>query len=322
MVDLSHSDAPVVAHLVRHDRVESVHHGIGVVVDQSGREIHRVGRPETLVYPRSALKPIQALTLLECGVSLNPEEIALASASHLGSARHREAVTRFLHNHQLSDELLQCPVDWPLGEAEKEQMIASGQSEKTRVAMNCSGKHAGFLACCQHMGWSLDDYLDFTHPLQVKIRERIESLAGETVSHSTPDGCGAPLHQITLGGLAKAISGVVSGDTVESQAYLSAIAAHSWAIAGEGHANTLTIDALGGVAKIGAEGLVVIGLPGKATVAVKILDGSMRATTPFALSLLKKVGAVDDTVADHLIEQTSTKVYGGPAATGGLSIVV
>jgi len=322
MVDLSRSDAPVVAHLVRHDRVESVHHGIGVVVDQSGREIHRVGNPDTLVYPRSALKPIQTLTLLECGVGLNPEEIALASASHLGSARHREAVTRFLHNHQLSDELLQCPVDWPLGEKEKEEMIASGETEKTRAAMNCSGKHAGFLACCQHMGWSLDDYLDPAHPLQVKIKERIESLSGETIAHSTADGCGAPLHQMTLGGLATAISGVVSRDTVESRAYLTAVANNSWAIAGNSHANTLTIDALGGIAKIGAEGLVVIGLPGKASVAVKILDGSMRATTPFALSLLKKVGAVDADVADRLIEQTSVKTYGGQKVTGGLSIVV
>jgi L-asparaginase II len=154
------------------------------------------------------------------------------------------------------------------------------------------------------------------------IRERLEALAGETIAHTTTDGCGAPLHQLTLLGLARAIANVTNGVSLESRAYLRAVRAHSWAIAGEGHPNTVVIDALGGVAKIGAEGLVVVGLPGGPAVAVKILDGSMRATTPFALTLLHRVGAIDDTRYRSLLEKTAVPVWGGQAVTGGLKVVI
>jgi len=322
MADLTTASAPVVATVTRAGVPESVHHGIGVVVDSEGNVLRQVGDPGTLVFPRSTLKPVQTLTVLELGTPLEPLEMALATASHLGTARHRSAVDTFLHRHQLSENLLQCPVDWPLGDDAKEALLRSDTPEKSRLAMNCSGKHAGFLACCQHMGWDLENYLDTTHPLQVAIGKRVGELAGEKIALTTPDGCGAPLHQISLTGLARAISQVVSGSSVESAALVAAIANNSWAIAGEGHPNTIVIDALGGIAKIGAEGLVVIGLPSGVTAVVKILDGSMRATTPVALSLLASVGAADDSLIESLVERTSARIYGGTAVTGGLSVVI
>jgi len=322
MADLTTATAPVVATLTREGVAESVHRGIGVVVDGEGKILRQLGDAGTLVFPRSTLKPVQTLTVLELGTPLEPLEVALATASHLGTARHRSAVDAFLHRHQLSENLLQCPVDWPLGDDAKEALLRSDSPEKSRLAMNCSGKHAGFLACCQHMGWDLENYLDPTHPLQVAIGERVSELAGEKIALTTPDGCGAPLHQISLMGLARAISHVVSGSSVESAALVQAIASNSWAIAGEGHANTIVIDALGGIAKIGAEGLVVIGLPSGVTAAVKILDGSMRATTPVALSMLASVGAADNSLIESLVERTSARIYGGTAVTGGLSVVI
>jgi L-asparaginase II len=322
MADLTTASAPIVATVTREGIPESVHHGIGVVVDADGTVLRQVGDASTLVFPRSTLKPVQTLTVVELGTPLEPLEMALATASHLGSARHRQAVDAFLHNHQLSENLLQCPLDWPLGDDAKETLLASDTPEKSRLAMNCSGKHAGFLACCQHMGWELENYLDNDHPLQVAIRDRLATLAGEKIALTTPDGCGAPLHQISLTGLAKAISYVVKGQSPESEALVAGIAAHSWAIAGEGHPNTIVIDELGGIAKIGAEGLVVIGLPSGVVAAVKILDGSMRATTPVALTLLGSVGAVESTVIESLVERTSARIYGGTAVTGGLSVVI
>jgi L-asparaginase II len=322
MADLTTTSAPVVATITREGIAESVHHGVGVVVDGDGHILREVGDASTLVFPRSTLKPIQALTVLELGTPLEPLEMALSSASHFGSARHRQAVDAFLHNHQLSESLLQCPLDWPLGEDAKEALLRSENPEKSRLAMNCSGKHAGFLACCQHLGWDLENYLDDAHPLQVAIKERISELAGEKIPLTTPDGCGAPLHQISLTGLAKAISHVVRGKSPESAALVQAIADNSWAIAGEGHANTVVIDALGGIAKIGAEGLVVIGLPSGIVAAVKILDGNMRATTPVALAMLGSVGAVEAALIESLVERTSARIYGGTAVTGGLSVVI
>ena len=322
MADLTTASAPVVATVTREGIAESVHHGIGVVVDADGKILRTVGDPSTLVFPRSTLKPVQTLTVLELGTPLEPLEMALATASHVGSARHWSAVDAFLHNHQLSENLLQCPVDWPLGDDAKEALLRSDTPDKSRLAMNCSGKHAGFLACCQHMGWELENYLENTHPLQMAIKKRLSSLAGENIALTTPDGCGAPLHQVSLTGLARAISHVVSGRSPESAALVQAIADNSWAIAGEGHANTIVIDALGGIAKIGAEGLVVIGLPSGVVAAVKILDGSMRATTPVALSLLGSVGAVKPALIESLVEATSARIYGGTAVTGGLSVVI
>jgi L-asparaginase II len=322
MADLTTTSAPVVATITRDGIVESVHRGIGVVVDKSGKVLRQVGDATTLVFPRSTLKPVQTLTLLELGTPLEPVEMALASASHLGSARHRQAVDRFLYSHQLSENLLQCPPDWPLGEEAKEALLRSDNPEKSRLAMNCSGKHAGFLASCQHMGWDLENYLDNSHPLQQAIKSRLSELAGEDIAHTTPDGCGAPLHQISLAGVARALSHVVGGASPESQALVSAISRNSWAIAGEGHANTVVIDALGGIAKIGAEGLVVIGLPSGVVAAVKILDGSMRATTPVALSLLGSVGAGEGALIESLVERTSARIYGGARVTGGLSVVI
>jgi L-asparaginase II len=322
MADLTTASAPVVATVTREGIPESVHYGIGVVVDGDGKVLRKVGDPSTLVFPRSTLKPVQTLTVLELGTPLEPLEMALATASHLGSARHRQEVDAFLHNHQLSENLLQCPVDWPLGDDAKQALLRSENPEKSRLAMNCSGKHAGFLACCQHMGWELENYLDTAHPLQEAISKRVSELAGEKIALTTPDGCGAPLHHISLTGLARAISQVVSGKSPESAALVQAIADNSWAIAGEGHANTIVIDALGGIAKIGAEGLVVIGLPSGVVAVIKILDGSMRATTPVALSMLGSVGAADGTLIESLVERTSARIYGGTAVTGGLSVVI
>ena len=322
MTELSGVDAPVVAELIRDNRVESVHHGIGIVVDRSGAVLVEVGDTTALVYPRSTLKPIQTFAILETGAPLEPLQIALTTASHLGTEPHRDAVEAFLHAHQLSANLLQCPADWPMGEEAKIEMLTSGITKPSALAMNCSGKHAGFLACCQHMGWALENYLDPGHPLQVMIRRRLEDLAKEKVSHTTPDGCGAPLYQLSLRGLATALSTVTSDTSPESIALLDAVRDNSWAIAGHGSANTLVIDALGGIAKIGAEGLVAISLRGGPTAVVKILDGSMRATTPLALSLLHRVGAIDSTTFERLIDKTSARVYGGLRVTGRLRVVV
>jgi L-asparaginase II len=111
---------------------------------------------------------------------------------------------------------------------------------------------------------------------------------------------------------------VGKADTEPEQQLLSAVAAHSWALDGHGRDNTITIDAIGGIAKIGAEGLVVIATPEGVAVAVKILDGSMRATTPVALAALAAVGAITSAVAEGLTARVSAAVLGGNKVIGGL----
>lgn len=319
---LDASAGRAVAIIERDGHVESLHHGVVSVVDSSGRELLGIGRTDTIVYPRSTLKPLQTLAVLQTGVELTDLEIALATASHSGSSRHREAIEAFLHRHVLGTSLLQCPAEWPLSPAEKLQMRLDGHDEPTALAMNCSGKHAGFLAACQHRGDDLESYLDPDHPLQRDIRAVVEEHCGETVSHLSADGCGAPLLAVSVRGLARGIASVVGSDDENSTRIIRAVAENSWAIAGEGLANTRVIDSLGGIAKIGAEGLVVISTPDGTTAAVKIVDGSMRATTPVALTALMRVGAVDQKTGQNLVDEFSEVVRGGTTPRGGLRVTL
>ena len=319
---LDASAGRAVAVIERDGHIESLHHGLVSVVDPSGRELLGIGRTDTVVYPRSTLKPLQTLAVLQTGVELTDLEIALATASHSGSAKHREAIEAFLHRHVLGTSLLQCPADWPLNAKEKLQMQLDGHDQPTELAMNCSGKHTGFLAACQHRGDDLETYLDPGHPLQQDIRAVVEQHCGEAVTHTSTDGCGAPLLALSVRGLARGIASVVGSDDDNARRIVRAVGENSWAIAGEGLANTRVIDTLGGVAKIGAEGLVVIATPDGVTAAVKIVDGSMRATTPVALTALMQVGAVDQKTGQNLLDEFSEVVRGGTQPRGGLRVTL
>jgi L-asparaginase II len=188
--------------------------------------------------------------------------------------------------------------------------------------MNCSGKHAGMLRASDALGAPAGTYLAVDHPLQERIVSVVERYTGEEVHLTGFDGCAAPLHATSLRALATGIARVARGTTPEAERLMSAVAAEPWAIDGRGRANTLTIERLGGIAKLGAEGVVVIGTPEGVAVAVKVLDGSMRATTPVALGLLASVGAIEADAAAELVERTSERVLAGDRTVGALRVSV
>lgn len=316
---LGASDAVVVAELVRDGFAESFHHGVLAVVDQHGSTLLERGNPDAIVYPRSTLKPLQAIAVLETGIELSPLNLALTTASHCGSAQHRDAIRTLLEEYGLDESALQCPEDWPLGNAERAQYLAEGH-QASPLAMNCSGKHAGFLAACTHAGFATEDYLSFDHPLQQGIVEAITRYTGEAPTFTSRDGCGAPLHALSLRGLARGIARVAAGTSTHEQRLLRAVRDNAWAIDGEGRDNTVTIETLGGIAKIGAEGLVVIGTPSGVAVAIKILDGSMRATSLVALAALERVGAISSADATALSVRMAHPVSGGKAIIGALEV--
>ena len=321
MSSLGADSGVVVAELIRDGHVESLHRGIVAVVDASGNPLLEAGDTDTVVFPRSTIKPLQSIAALNLGVDFTPLELALATASHCGSLRHRTAVGDMLTRHGLTPDQLQCPPDWPLGIAERVQMTGS-EGAPSRLAMNCSGKHAAFLATCKHAGFSEDTYLIPSHPLQVEIRRTIEDYATEKIGMSSTDGCGAPLHALSVRGLARAIARVAAGHDDNSRKVIDAVGTNAWALDGAGRANTITIETLGGIAKIGAEGLVVIGTPLGVAVAVKIIDGSMRATTPVALAALVAVGAITRESADSILAQLPDPVMGGSEIIGGLRVQI
>lgn len=307
------------ARIERFGLIESRHLGAAAVVDASGHVLRAEGDIRATIYPRSALKPVQAIAMLELGAHFADDELVLAAASHCGSPDHLAVVERMLHHDGRDAHALQCPAQWPLGSAERAARQAAGLPA-TRLTMNCSGKHVGFLRASDAVGGDAARYLELEHPVQRHVTEAVERFTGESVHGTAFDGCAAPLHATSLAALATAIARVASGSTPEAQRLMAAVAAEPWAIDGTGRANTMVIERLGGIAKLGAEGVVVIGTTAGVSVAVKVLDGSMRATTPVALTLLASVGAIDADAAAELIELTSERVLAGDAPAGALSV--
>lgn len=310
------------AFLDRNGLVESRHAGAAVVVDGRGQVIEAVGDADALIYPRSSLKPLQAVAVLRSGAVLDSEQVSLATASHTGTDRHVAVVKRLLASIGLSEGDLQCPADWPSDAAALAAARTGGA--KRRVTMNCSGKHASFLAACVANGWPTDTYLDPAHPLQVGIRSLIEEFAGEEVGHSGVDGCGAPLFALSLTGLARGVGRVARNaatvtDSAEGR-LVAAIREHPWGIAGPGHPNTIVIEQLGLVTKMGAEGVLVAATDDGTSVAVKMLDGSARATYAVALELLARTGALDRNDADRVTALTTERVLGGGQPVGAVRV--
>lgn len=302
--------------------VESRHAGAAIVLDPDGVPQLSLGDVETAILPRSSLKPLQALGCLTAGAPLDGERLALATASHAGTDRHVAVVRDILDAAGLDESHLGCPVAWPSDTATRDELVRElGQPQ--RIRMNCSGKHAAMLLACVTNGWDTASYLDPGHPLQVHIREVIERLTGAKVMVTAIDGCGAPVHAMSLSALARAIHRV--GTSSERSpfalhrsagALVRAVRENPWTIDGPGRADTIAIERLGVFAKGGAEGVMIMVAPNGTTVALKVLDGSGRATTAIALSLLERVGALTPGDVAATLTQLPLAVLGGGQDVG------
>jgi L-asparaginase II len=208
----------------------------------------------------------------------------------------------------LSESDLMCPVAWP-----GNLKARSAATAETKAAFNCSGKHAGFLATCVVNGWDTKTYLQPEHPLQKLIVEVIEEFSEEKIPHSTFDGCGAPLHAMSLQGLARAV-GKFAATEVEIR---DAMLANPWVVDDRGASDTLVMEK-GMLAKIGAEGVFVIGLASGHGVAVKVTDGSMRPAGLAAIKMLSNNGLLDKKVYEALFANLTVASTGGTEKLGQL----
>lgn len=322
------TEAAELAVVERSGFVESRHVGSAVVLSPDGTVARRLGDPDAPVFPRSSLKPFQALAVLNAGVPLRDEQAALATASHAGTTRHVSVVRSMLASAALSEDALHCPLDWPLDRSSRDELIGShlGQS---RLFMNCSGKHAAMLLACVANGWPIDSYLDVAHPLQVAVRDTVERLTGERPAATAVDGCGAPVFAIGLTALARGIQKIATSSVSSPFALyrnaatiVDAVKRHPWAIDGPGRDNTIVIERLGVFAKGGAEGVMVMAAPDGTTVTSKTLDGSSRAATVVALALLVEAGALEKAAVDAVLPHLHLDVLGGGAPVGRIRSVV
>ncbi|WP_431247393.1 asparaginase [Leifsonia xyli] len=296
--------------------VESRHAGSAVVLGPDGAVVRSLGAPERPVFPRSSMKPFQAVAVMGAGVPLEGARAVLATASHAGTPAHLSVVRSLLAQGQLTDDALRCPADWPLDTAARDELVRAGE-HKHPLFMNCSGKHAAMLVACRVNGWPIDSYLDPTHPMQQHIRDTIERLTGEKVVATGVDGCGAPVHAMSLVALARGIQRIATASDGSPFALFrnaallkNAVLADGWAIDGPGRANTVVIDELGVFAKGGAEGVMVMAAPDGTTVTLKILDGSLRAASIVALRLLADAGALSHSDVDRVAPLLDLAVLG------------
>ncbi|BCB85484.1 asparaginase [Phytohabitans suffuscus] len=280
------------AEVVRSGFVEGRHRGSVVVLDAGGSVVDSAGDVKTPIFPRSANKPLQAIGMLRSGLRLvDPGDLALVCASHFGEDQHVARVRALLRSAGLDEGALRCPPDLPLHQPTAEAVLRAGGG-RSRVQMNCSGKHTGMLLACLASGWSLEEYWLPEHPLQARIRLAVEEFTGEPAAAVGVDGCGAPVLAASLAGLASAYLRLVSAapGSIE-RTVADAMRAHPEVVAGTGAEDTLVMRAMPGLlSKGGAEGVIAVAIPEVGAVAMKIEDGSMRPRMPVLLSALRRLG--------------------------------
>ena len=284
--------AEVVARVVRGGVVESAHRGHLVVLAPDGSVRLRRGDPGVTFFPRSALKLVQAVAMLRCGLDVDGELLALACASHSGEPDHLAGVRRILAGAGLADADLQNTPALPL-DADAAFAWRTAGNEASPLTQNCSGKHAAMLATCVAAGWGLAGYRDPAHPLQDAVRGVVAELTGDgDPAHVAVDGCGAPLFSCTPTGLARAFARIATAPAgTPEHRVAGAVRAHPWWLGGSGRFSTRLIEAVPGlVAKDGAEGVFAAALPDGGALAVKIADGSPRPVPPVVTAALELLG--------------------------------
>lgn len=291
--------------LWRGGMVESLHRGHAVICDGSGAVVAAWGDPDAVIYPRSSVKMIQALPLVESGaadaVGLDAADLALACASHEGAAIHVARVAAWLDRIGCTEADLRCGAQPSRDRAERKRMLLSGEAPG-QLHNNCSGKHAGFLTLSRHLGGG-PDYNDPDHPVQRAVRAAFEDLTGMESPRYGIDGCSAPNFATSVRGLGRAMAVLAAAragaaDTRARAAarLIDAMRTHPDLVAGEGRACTELMQAMGGrvAVKTGAEGVFVAILPEQGLgVAVKIEDGATRAAEAAITGLMVRLGVLD-----------------------------
>lgn len=298
---------PVVVEVTRGGRVESMHRASAVVLDSAGKTLFSIGDVDVPVFPRSAVKSIQALPLVESGAAdafgFGDRELALACASHSGEPEHTALAEAMLAAAGKGEDTLECGSHWPSGHDAMIALARAGRNP-SQLHNNCSGKHAGFICTACHLGIDPKGYINYDHAIQGMVRDALTDLMGEHlgVDNCGTDGCSIPTYAVPLKALAGGFAKMVTGEGLEPERakaaarLVNACMAEPFYVAGIKRTCTRLMETRPGriFAKTGAEGVFCAALPQQGiAIAVKCDDGTKRAVDATVTALLAQF--LDDT---------------------------
>ena len=298
---------PVTIEVTRGGMGESCHRGAAVVMDAKGNAVHAWGEIERIVYPRSAIKPLQALAVVETGAAeafaVTDAELALASASHCGQPQHMDVVFAWLERIGLGADDLECGAHEPLDPETAKARVRAGESPGP-ADNNCSGKHAGMLTTAKHLGEETAGYTRPGHPVQQRLRAILTDIGGADLSQAPEgtDGCGIPVFGMPLPAMARAMARMADTGDLEAGRFeaagriVAAMMSNPLLVSGRGRFDTIPMEAANGACavKTGAEGVHGAILPELGLgVAVKIDDGARRAAQVAMAAILDYLGVLD-----------------------------
>lgn len=318
---------PILTTLTRGGRPESWHRGSIAVATRDGA-LFSAGDVATPVYPRSALKPFQALPLVEEGLDsklgLTAAELTLTVASHSGDERHVEACQALLAKGSIEEGALLCGTHAPLDEKAARRLVREGR-KWTALHHNCSGKHTGMLIQARESGAPLENYVDPDHPIQRRIRARIAEFAAMEPEELGVgiDGCSAPAFALPLERLARALARFADPAGLEApradacRRLFDAVTSEPHFLSGRQRFDFAVMSATRRrvICKGGAEGIVALALRPPRTglpalgVAIKVEDGNARGYYRPALDLLRWLGFDPPADENELSSSTQEVVH-------------
>jgi L-asparaginase II len=305
---------PVLVEVLRGAIVESAHRGAVAVFDADGKPFLEIGDTTRPVFPRSAVKAIQALPLVESGTAdaygFGERELALACASHSGEPAHVELATAMLAKAGLDRTALECGAHWPSSHDATIALARAGGSPNP-LHNNCSGKHSGFLCTCVHAGIAHQGYVKAGHALQEMVRGAMQSVTGAVhgAENSATDGCSIPTYAVPLKSFALGFARMATGRGFAperaraAKRLLSACMAEPFLVAGTGKADVALMQAAPGriFVKTGAEGVYCAAVPELGLgIALKCDDGAARAAEVIVAAVLAKLLRADEVLAARL----------------------
>ncbi|MDA8870381.1 asparaginase [Rhizobiaceae bacterium] len=306
---------PVLVEITRGDSVESVHRGAISVIDGDGATVLAIGNVDTPVFPRSAVKAIQALPLIESGAAdaygFTDADLALACSSHSGEPRHVDRATALLAKAGLTGDALECGGHWSIEQGALIEQARAYGSTPPAICNNCSGKHSGFLCTAVHAGVDTHGYIRADHPIQVAVKDALEAITGAAHLEDAcgPDGCSIPTYAIPLSAAAHGFARMTSGSGLgperakAARRLLTACMNEPFYMAGSNRFCTqlMTLGAGRLFAKVGAEGVYCAAIPELGLgIALKAADGSQRAAESLMAATFARLLRADDPLHPEL----------------------